>query len=427
MKNPFKKTTAAPPAPEQPHHRHGNGLIGLLQHRQRSYSTQSINRWKSAIKSFENIDNPIRSYLYDLYLDLLLDGQIEATWGKRVDNILNRPLIFIDDAQQDNVIGRLLCSPDMRRLLRDLIDTVLWGFTLIQVNDIRYDHDQECYRIDYDLIPRAHVHPEHKFRCVSRDETQLTRDFLFDEPPLSRYMIASGDPSDKGLLVKAAPYVIYKRGAQGDWAQFSEMFGMPFREAFYDAFDDATRAKIEQALQNWGAGMSFVHPRSVEVKLHDTGGSAASSEIYKDFIAMCNSEISKTILGNTLTTEQGEMGARSLGEVHQDEELAKFRNDERFILSTLNTQFRSILKTFGIDASHGEIAFESATTDWDALQKKWNVISGIAAQVPVDDNFIYESFDIPRPDNYDQLKQAMDERRQASIPASLSADDDFFV
>ena len=33
---------------------------------------------------------------------------------------------------------------------------------------------------------------------------------------------------------------------------------------------------------------------------------------------VCNEELSKIFLGNTLTTSQGENGARSLGDVHKD-------------------------------------------------------------------------------------------------------------
>ena len=113
--------------------------------------------------------------------------------------------------------------------------------------------------------------------------------------------------------------MIYKRGGFGDWAQFSEMFGMPFREAIYDSYDDGTRQRIQQFLEKWSSSTYLVHQRDVELKIHDTGNSASSADIYDKFIAVCDAGISKTVLGNTLTTEQGDNGARSLGEVHEDE------------------------------------------------------------------------------------------------------------
>jgi len=335
------------------------GLTGLIDTRQTYHSTQSIDRWKQAINAFESKDNPTRVLLYDMYEDISLDGQVEAVWGKRQDNILNRKLSFVRDGVEEEEITKLLASPDMREILREIHFSIACGYTLIQINDIRLDEEQECYRIDFDLMPRKHVHPEPAFECISKEQFSCDRDFLYMKPPLSNYMLWAGEPKDKGLFVKVAPYVIYKRGGFGDWAQFSEMFGMPFREAIYDSYDDSTRAKIQDFMEQWSASTYFVHQKDVELKIHDTGGSTQSSDVYDRFIAVCDAGISKTILGNTLTTEQGENGARSLGEVHENEEDAKKTSDDRFILSVLNTQFRAILKRFGFNVAGGEIWYQS--------------------------------------------------------------------
>ncbi|MDR1381774.1 MAG: DUF935 domain-containing protein [Tannerella sp.] len=407
----------------------GKQVVALIEQSTPGRATKTIQTWKTAIAAFENPQNPMRKQLYDLYDDIMLDGQIEATWGKRRDAVLNRRLLFVRDEQKDETVTKLLNSPDMRRLIEELHKTIAYGYTLIQVNDIWYDEEQECYRIDFDLIPRANVHPEPEFECISKAASSITGDWLYMNPPLANYMLGAGNYSDKGLFAKAAPYVIYKRGTMGDWSQFSEMFGMPFREAMYDAFDDQTRIKIEQMLNNWGAGMSMVHPKSVEIKLHETGGSTSSSDVYDKFIEICDAGISKTILGNTLTTEQGDNGARSLGEVHQAEEDDKKKSDELFILSVLNAQFRSILKRFGINAKGGEIRYEKPDKDWDTLKKKWNVIGAVKAAVPVDDDYIYEEFDIPKPDDYEQRKEEMRSHPQTPPPTGeqLSAEFDFFA
>lgn len=384
-----------------------NIIVQNIQIHNAPHNTQDIENWKSAIRAFENIVNPNRTLLYDLYEDILLDGQIEATWGKRQDAVLNKELVFVRDGVEDEEITKLLNSPDMRLLIRELHNSIAWGYTLIQVNDIRYDSDEESYKVDFDLIPRKHVHPEEGFECVSREQSMTSRDWLFKEDPLAAYMLWAGDPADKGIFVKAAQYVIYKRGGFGDWSQFAEMFGMPFREMIYDDYDEATRAKLEQGLQEWGGAGYSIHPRSTELKIHETGGSTGSNEVYDRLIAACDASISKTILGNTLTTEQGENGARSLGEVHKEVEDAKTLSDQRLLLSILNTKFRAILKRFGLNVTGGMIWYKSPDKDWTALQTKWNVIDSISDKVPVDDDYIYEEFDIPKPDNYEELKEEL--------------------
>lgn len=401
-----------------------NKVLGLLDTRQTYHSTQSIGRWKQAINAFESKTTPSRVILYDMYDDIMLDGHLECVWQKRLDAILNRRLSFVRNGIEDEEVSKLLNSPDMRLVVTEIMRSIAYGFTLIQVNNITYNDDQECYRINFDLIPRKHVHPEAGFECVSKDQADQRKDFLFTQPPLSNYMMWAGEPESKGLLVKAAPYVIYKRGGFGDWAQFSEMFGMPFREAIYDSYDDDTRTRIRQFLEEWSTGSYLVHQRDVELKIHDTGGSSASADVYDRLIRVCDAGISKVVVGNTLTTEQGDNGARSLGEVHENEQQTRALSDERMVLSVLNTQFRAILKRFGINVAGGDIWFDSPETDWSAVQTKWDVISSVAQLVPVNDDYIYEEIGIPKPDSYDQLKREQEERRRAIAEQVSNQPDD---
>ena len=400
-------------------------------------STQDIETWRRAIAAFENPVNPVRTYLYDLYKDMELDGQVEATWGKRCDAVLNKRLVFKRDGTEDEEIGKLLNSPDMRIFIRELLRTILYGYTLIQINRVWFDDEEEQYRIDFDLIPRKHVHPEQGFQCISREQSMATPDFLYLEAPLSNYMVWAGDPTDMGIFASVAQYVIYKRGGFGDWSQFAEMFGMPFRELSYDDYDEATRAKLEQAMEQWGSAGYLIKPKGAELTLHDTGGSTSSADVYDLLISKCDAAISKVILGNTLTTEQGEIGSQALGEVHKEAEGEKNESDKLFVLSVLNTRLRAVLKRFGFNLAGGEIKYEGLETDWASLKDKWDVIKEIRQEVPVDDDYIYDEFPIPKPDNYEQLREEMDlkqslkafetspfERGQGGFPENPLTDDD---
>ena len=369
--------------------------------------TQNIESWRSAISAFENRTNPIRAYLYDLYKDIELDGQVIATWGKRCDAITNKRLLFKRDGEEDERITALLNSPDMRLIVKELLKSIAYGFTLIYIDRIYFDEDEEQYKMDWDLIPRKHVHPEKGFECVSCQQNMATRDFLFMDKHNAGWMVWAGERDDMGLFSAVAQYVIYKRGGFGDWSQFAEMFGMPFRELSYDDYDPETRAKLEKAMEDWGAAGYIIKPKSAELTLHDTGGSTSSADVYDMLISKCDAAISKVILGNTLTTEQGEVGSQALGEVHKESETEKNASDQLFILSVLNTKFRAVLKKFGFDVTGGEIMYEGLETNWDKVQTKWNVVKEIRQTVPVDDDYIYEEFDIPKPDNYEQMKEEM--------------------
>lgn len=371
--------------------------------------TQDIENWKNAIKAFSDPNRPSRVLLYDLFEDISIDAQIVSTWSKRQSSVLNKDLLFVKDGKEDEEINKLLASPDMRRLIRELHNSIAWGYTLVQVNSILYNEEEEQYSINFDVIPRKHVHPEKAFECISIDQQNISRDFLYKLPPLSKYILWCGEPTDMGIFASVAQYVIYKRGDFGDWAQFAEMFGMPFREGRYDDFDEQTRVALERAMEAYGSASYAILPKNADFKLHDAVKGTAG-DLYKNLYDACNAEISKIILGNTLTTEQGENGARSLGEVHEDSQQSLFLSDEKMILDVLNSKFKAILKAFGFNIQGGNIWYKSAGKDWSVLKTKYEVVAGIAQNVPVADDFFYEEFDIPKPDNYEQLRSAMDER-----------------
>ena len=56
-------------------------------------------------------------------------------------------------------------------------------------------------------------------------------------------IIQFGGDDDLGILLRAAPFVIYKRGGFGDWAQFVELFGMPQRIGKYSSMDEQSAGR----------------------------------------------------------------------------------------------------------------------------------------------------------------------------------------
>ena len=76
------------------------------------------------------------------------------------------------------------------------------------------------------MIPRKHVVPQKGM--IIKNQSDMTG-FSYREFPYTNFLLEVGEGDSFGLLMKAAQYVIYKRGGFGDWAQYCELFGMPFR------------------------------------------------------------------------------------------------------------------------------------------------------------------------------------------------------
>ncbi len=351
-----------------------------------------IGDYMTALKAAENVDFPCWSKLYDIYEDVLTDGHLSAVIQKRKSPILNTPIEFKRNGKVDEEIGVQLRSPWFRSFLSDLSDTVQWGTSTFQ-----FFRNGEW--LGYDLIPRKHVNPIR--RIIMRRQTDITGD-SFDE---YADLVTIGSPRDLGLLAKAALYVIYKRNATADWAQFIELYGRPLTEGIYDGWDEDSRTKMTDDLFNMGGSAVIVHPKGTEIKIHDSSSKSASSDLYKSFVQYCNDELSKLELGNTLTTEAGDTGTQALGTVHQSVEDKIERADRQMILDVLNYELTDIFTNLGMNTAGGEFSFVvpqnkdlSARVIIDQQLKNMGL--------PISDDYLYETYGIEKPQNYDELKKA---------------------
>ncbi|HZK07861.1 MAG TPA: DUF935 family protein [Bacteroidales bacterium] len=369
-----------------------------------------IAKWRNAIKSAESINLPRRHDLYDIYNDVLIDAHLSAVIQKRKTAVLTGNIQFVKNGTADENVTMQIDSPWFRSFIADLIDTILWGHSVFQF-----------YRlgnwIAYDLIPRKHINPVHG--TLLRTQTDTTglpyRDGAYQN------LLEVGNPRDLGLLCKAAPHIIYKRNGMGDFAQFAEIFGQPMREGIYDGYDEVARQKLREDLENMGSSGIFIHPENTQINLIDAPDKSGNSDLYTDLIDLCNAEVSKLILGNTLTTDQGDKGTQALGTVHQDVEDKIAHSDRRFVLDTLNYELTDILSSLGINTTNGEFVFEEKTQV--DLSQRVIIDMQLASRVPIDDDYWYETYDVPKPKNYKKLKAEQDEQRKALTAASAASKD----
>lgn len=346
----------------------------------------------TAIKAAENIDYTTRYKLYDLYTDIMLDTHLTSVIDKRIESVLSADIEFRREGKPDDAINEQIRSPWFTRCLADILDARFWGFTLLQF----YKEDGW---INYDLVPRKHVDPVRK--------EILKRQTDINGIPWEDYsdLLYIGDNNNLGMLAKAAPWVIYKRSNVADWAQFAEVFGMPIREYIYDSDDNEARQRAVEDAKNSGSLSTFIHAKDTELLLKEAGNKSGSSELYDKFCERCNAEISKLILGNTLTTEAGNKGTQALGTVHKKVEDKLIKSDRRFLLNVLNYDMTDIFMSMGIDTSNGLFCYpEPKEID---LTAKMSILASVKKNfnLPISDDYLYEELGIEKPKNYNELKK----------------------
>jgi hypothetical protein len=374
-------------------------------------TTQDIEKWRQALQAAEAL-NPIRTPLYDLYADLLLDGVLTSLVNKRILGVTKTKLTFLDSTGKEvEEIKTLISNNQFRKLRRELMLQKMWGISVIEL--MRDNGKFKIYS-----APRKHIKPQ--LGIIAYEQYGIDG-IPYRTPPHNKYLIEVGEPDDLGLLLKAAPYVIYKRSGFGDWSNFAQIFGMPFREARYDGYNQTVRAQLEQALEQAGSAAYAILPREAEIKFHEAKGTAGSSDLYNMLRKACNEELCILLLGQTETTTSSSSSGYAQSLTHAQVEDGINQDDREEELSVLNEQVLPILQTLGYNVAGGvfsHVPIEETLSKKD----KADVIVKLKTQahLPISDDYIYEQFGIPKPDNYKELKRNQD---TANKPPAMPPDE----
>ena len=387
-----------------------NILIQNIDIRQINRSSVDIDTWRNAIRAAESVINPNRKLLYELYEDMMLDGRLSSAIEKRIMAITTTDLAFVQDGKDVDEMNAVINTEEFAELQKMILESKFWGYSLINLDFVEG-------RILPELIDRRHVKPE--LGIVVRNPGDVTG-INYLEPPHTLWTLPVGNKKNLGRIMAACQYVIYKRGSFGDWSQFAELFGMPFRVGKYAGYDDTARKALVTALDEMGSAAFAVIPEGTDISIPQNYGNAGSNAVYKALRDACNEEISTMILGQTLTMTQGDKGARSLGEVHKDVEDSIYLNDRKFLLKVLNNRLVPLLLQHGLPVGTGTFTYP----EQENIPKGERYIMDlkIADRVPVDDDYFYTTYGIPKPADYDKRikdKQAMAEtlRKMADKPA----------
>lgn len=359
-----------------------------------------MNAYMQSVKAARGIDFSNRARLYDMYDSASLDLHLSGVIAKRMRGVTKIPIEFRRNGVPDDAINNQIKSPWFKQLRKDLVMSEFWGFTLVQF------YLNEEGNICYDLINRKHYDPIHR--------KLLKYQGSMDGVPIDDFpdMLFVGSERDLGIYAELLPAVLYKRGDMSDWAQFCNIFGMPIREYTYDAGDEDARRRVIADARRQGANAAYIHPKESELKLVEAGNKTGSSDLYRTFAEYWDSKMSIRVLGNTLTTDAKSTGTQALGSVHKEEEDEMNSDDRDFILDILNYDMRPIFASLGFNVEGGEFVY--AKKDKINPAQQIDIVQKLSSMgLPIDDDYLYETFCVAKPDNYKQLKEEKEAAKAA--------------
>jgi SPP1 gp7 family putative phage head morphogenesis protein len=374
---------------------------------------QDIPKWRQALQSAESII-PRRTLLYDLYADVDIDGHVEAVTSKRRDAVTTAKWMFTDKSGKPNdKINDLIDSIGFTTLIEEIMNSKFWGYSILEPTF--YTTIDGSYEMDPNLIPRHNYRPEQGI--VAKDHT-AEEGINIREGIYAKTIMEVGNPDDLGLYLKAAPYQILKRGGLGDWALFVQVFGNPLVDATWDGFDESQRIKLLEAINALGSGGAIVRPEGTNITLLENK-SNANGDLQDKFMTFLNKEISKALLGSTETTESSDSSGYAQAETHAGQDERKNESDINFVRRVLNSRFIKILTTHGFDTAGGRFVIEGEDNELSVKESFDIQMRLFDKGLPIEDDFFYETYGIPKPANYDQIKKDQEAAKEAEAKAAL--------
>ena len=302
--NPNNSQSAADRFAELAKRRDRRALIEALRQHTAALTRKDVGKWRQAWQYAINVDNPRRSALYDIYRDTDIDLHLSGCVAQRRGFVMSRSFHLVkSDGMEVEEATALFDAPWFKSLLQYALESVYWGHSLIELGDAVNDASGKRIYSSVALLPRKHVIPEYG-RVVATEGEGWQSGIEYRAEPYISSLIEVGDPHDLGLYLKAAPQVIAKRNALAYWDNFSEIFGMPLRIAKVNARDQQAVDNAHDMLQRMGHNFSAVFDEGTEIQLVENAKGDAFN-VYDRRIDRANSELSKLVIGQTMTIEDG--------------------------------------------------------------------------------------------------------------------------
>lgn len=342
---------------------------------------KDISWWRSALTSAESVSHPNRTRLYDLYEEIMLDGHLTGVTSKKVNAVLNKVIRFERSGTHVPEMDELIRSEGFREIVKTIVETLLWG-----ISGIEFLPGPE---MNFQKIPRKHIKPE---RGIISYEQGGHEGIAYGGVPNIWVM---GAANDLGLLLKCAPYCLYKRGGLADWAQFIELFGQPVRVIKYDSYDEQTRVELKRILDESGSSLSMMIPRQADFEIKDGKQANSDGGLQLSFVKALNEEISVTVLGNTETTNSSKSAGYAQSKIHQEQQFEITKADIAYTASMLNSaRFLSVLRSYGYDTDGGRFVF-AKEMDVEQLYKRVAIDKELNTIVNIPREYWSETYGVP--------------------------------
>lgn len=310
--------------------------------------------------------------------------------------------------------------PLIRSVLFDLLDAIGKGFS---VSEVIWDTSEGQWMPSLLLSKPAHWFQYDRTDGVTlRMRDDSNPDGLLLQPNKfieHRSAAKSGLPIRGGLARGASWAYLFSNFAMKDWVTFIEVFGQPLRLGRYEVGTSSEDIEVLiEAVRGLGTDAAAVVPKSMDLDFKESSGKSASADIYERLLDKLEGQISKMVLGQTLSTNGGKgSGSYALGTVHNDVRYDILESDAEQLENTLQQQLIIPCINFnrGARKLYPTLKFQlKKPEDMTSLANNIKTLSDAGLEIPTD--WVYKKFGMPVPKD----GQAIIGGKAATAPAPVA-------
>ena len=281
-----------------------------------------------------------------LYDELERDPHVGTELAKRKDALIGREwqVLPADDSaaakEAADLVTTTLQGLAFSQAVAKFLDAVLKGVSFVEV----------MWAVQGNaLVPTKLLHRDprrfgfHAVDGAGPELRLLTRLLPLDGEPVPdrkfivhRHGSRYESPWGRGLGERLFWPVFFKRQGIGFWLSALEKFGQPTVVGKYPAgTTDTEQANLLAAMQAAASEAAVAIPEGMVMELLEAKR-AGTFDAYESLARYMDEDISKVIVGQTLTTQAGTNGSRALGQVHDAVRLEITKADADNLSDTLN-------------------------------------------------------------------------------------------
>ncbi len=346
-----------------------------------SQARKDIEDWKTARALAKRADDPLQYRLQDLYDEVAEDALLSAQIANREEPTLAAPfeLVTDDGTVDDNATAQLRSLPFMQDLVKAILDSELYGFSLVELG-------ADGGKPTLTSILRRNVEPrDGRFYPDSSGGAFVA----YRETREYGRWILEFNAGHIGLLNKVCPHMLFKKFATSCWSELCEIYGIPPRIIKTNTQDPQMLNRAEAIARDMGAAASMV--LDVNEDFAFAQGVATNGDVYGNLIERCNSEMSLAITGAILgqDTEHGNYSKEKASMQLLDQLIA---SDRRMVEAYMNNAVLPALEFHGWVKAAG-LRFRFSASENDTIT--WQRVTEILPYKDVDNKWIEEKFGIP--------------------------------